>query len=89
MIRTIVTALVTTALGLGVASVVISPAEAASKTYKNCTALNKDYAHGVGKSGARDRTKSRPVTNFKVSTSIYNKNSKSDRDNDGIACEKR
>jgi hypothetical protein len=60
--------------------------------FKNCTALNKVYAHGVGKSGARDRTSGTPVTDFKVSTSLYKKIIKFrkslDRDKDGIACER-
>ena len=59
---------------------------------KNCTALNKKYPHGVGKSGAKDKTSSKPVTNFKKSTKIYktamSKNKGLDRDKDGIACEK-
>ena len=62
---------------------------AAAKTYKNCTAMNKAYPHGVGRKGARDKTSGTPVTNFKVSNSIYAANRKSDRDKDGIACEKR
>ena len=61
--------------------------------YKNCTALNKGYPHGVGKKGARDRTSGKPVTTFKRSTKIYNAAMKAnrglDRDKDGIACEKR
>ncbi len=69
--------------------VAASPAEAANKTYKNCTALNKDYKHGIGRKGARDKTSGKPVTNFTRNTKIYNKNKKSDRDKDGIACEKR
>ncbi|MCE1174038.1 MAG: excalibur calcium-binding domain-containing protein [Propionibacteriales bacterium] len=60
--------------------------------FKNCTALNKVYAHGVGKSGARDHTSGTPVTDFKVSTSLYKKIIKYrkslDRDKDGIACER-
>jgi hypothetical protein len=61
--------------------------------YKNCTALNKKYPHGVGKAGARDRTKSgAPVTTFKRSTKIYNTamshNKRLDGDKDGVACEK-
>lgn len=69
------------------------------KYYTSCSALNKDYPHGVGKKGAKDKTSSKPVTNFKVSTTVYNmnngpRNTKTgeydlDRDNDGIACEKR
>jgi len=66
---------------------------AAKYKFANCTALNKVYAHGVGKSGAHDKTSGTPVTNFKRSTSLYKKvirhNSGLDRDRDGIACEKR
>ncbi|CAN5536795.1 hypothetical protein BH09ACT4_BH09ACT4_25750 [soil metagenome] len=60
-------------------------------TYKNCTALNKKYPHGVGKPGAHDKVSgsTKPVTNFKVSASLYSANKKSDRDHDGVACEKR
>jgi len=49
------------------------------------------YPHGVGRKGARDHVSgtSRPVTNFYVSTTIYNANTGRDRDKDGVACEKR
>lgn len=78
------------AAGLLVAGpVAAGPADAAAKTYKNCTALNKDYPHGVGKPGARDKTSGTPVRNFEVSKALYDANKKSDRDKDGIACEKR
>jgi hypothetical protein len=62
-----------------------------AKTYANCTALNKKYPHGVGKPGAHDHVKgsTKPVTNFTVSSSLYKANKKSDRDGDGVACEKR
>ena len=43
--------------------------------YDNCTKYNKKYPHGVGKAGARDKTKSKtaePVTTFKRSTKLYN-----------------
>jgi hypothetical protein len=70
----------------------ISPAEAAV-SYKNCTALQKTYPHGLGKTHAKDKTSGTPVTNFKHSTKKYKKakrhNSGLDRDKDGIACEKR
>ena len=82
-------------LGAGLST----PAEAAkAKSYKNCKALNKVYKHGVGKKGAKDKTSGKAVKNFKVSTKIYKlndgKNRRAgekdlDRDNDGIACEKR
>jgi excalibur calcium-binding domain-containing protein len=75
------------------------PASAAApESYKNCTALNKDYPHGVGRSGARDKTSGKPVTTFRVSNTVYSYNDGAarhtgeydlDRDNDGIACEKR
>ncbi|MFZ0529257.1 MAG: excalibur calcium-binding domain-containing protein [Propionicimonas sp.] len=61
--------------------------------FKNCTAMNKVYPHGVGKVGARDHTSGQRVTTFKKSTSLYKKiiayRSGLDRDKDGIACEKR
>ncbi len=71
--------------------VAVAPAEAAAKKYKNCTALNKVYKHGVGKKGAKDkvRGKTKPVTNFTVNNAVYAKNTHLDRDKDGIACEKR
>ena len=78
-------AVTTAALLLGAAA----PSLAAAKTYQNCTAMNKAYPHGVGRPGARDKTSSTPVTNFKVSSSLYAANRKSDRDGDGVACEKR
>jgi hypothetical protein len=69
------------------AASVESPA-AASKKFRNCTALNKVYPHGVGKVGARDKTRGTPVTNFKRSNKLYRENTARDRDRDGIACEK-
>lgn len=70
-----------------------SAAAKAPAPYKNCTQLNKKYAHGLGKAGARDRTSGTPVTSFTRSTRLYNLamsyNRGLDRDKDGIACEKR
>lgn len=81
-----------------VASVaLVAPATAASssdapqakaKTYKNCTALQRDYPHGVGLPNAHDHTSGTPVTNFKRSKPLYKANKGSDGDGDGIACEK-
>ncbi|MET4136657.1 excalibur calcium-binding domain-containing protein [Pseudarthrobacter sp. PvP090] len=76
------------------------PAHAAPspKSYKNCTELNKVYPHGVGKTGARDKTSGTPVTTFRVNSKVYSYNDGAqrrlgeydlDRDDDGIACEKR
>jgi hypothetical protein len=63
----------------------------AVKKFSNCTKLNKTYAHGVGKQGARDHVSgsSTPVTTFKRNTTVYNQNTARDGDKDGIACEKR
>jgi hypothetical protein len=82
--------------GLAVVSVlaaptalVVGPAEAAgAKTFQNCTALNKAYPHGVGLPNAKDKTSGTPVTAFKRSKPLYDANRKSDRDRDGVACEK-
>jgi hypothetical protein len=84
-VRRMLVAATTAALFLGTAA----PSHAAAKRFKNCTALNKVYSHGVGRTGARDKTSGTPVTNFKVSNSLYAANRSSDRDGDGIACEKR
>jgi hypothetical protein len=59
----------------------------AAKTFKNCTELNRVYKGGVALPGAVNQggaTKYEP----KYSKSLYLANKKSDRDNDGIACEK-
>lgn len=77
------------------ATAVPATAAPAPKSYKNCTELNKVYPHGVGKKGARDKTSGKPVTTFRVDNTLYNLNDGGfrqydlDRDNDGIACEKR
>lgn len=96
MRRALATLTVSVACLSPVAAATASPSEATATVtttatrYKNCTALNKVYAHGVGKKGARDRTSgSRPVTNFRVNTTVYRANTHLDRDKDGIACEKR
>lgn len=71
----------------------VAPAQAVPAKWKNCTVVNKTYAHGVGKSNAVDKTTGKKVTNFKRSTPLYNEamqaNKGLDRDKDGIACEKR
>ena len=81
--------------GATVALILASPAgagveraTATAKTFRNCTALNRVYPHGVGRVGARDRTSGTPVRAFKRSNLLYRQNSGSDRDKDGIACEK-
>lgn len=84
---------VVAAVVLGVVGVSAGPAGAVPAKWKNCTAVNKSYPHGVGKATAKDRTSGRPVTTFKRSNSLYatamKANKGLDRDKDGIACEKR
>ena len=66
---------------------VVSQANAAAKKFKNCTELNKIYPGGVALPGAVNAggvTKKEP----KYDKALYTANKKSDRDSDGIACEK-
>lgn len=77
------------AVALAPVVVCATQAQAAPTRFKNCTELNKKYAHGVGRSGAKDHTTGKPVTTFTVNTALYNANTHLDRDKDGIACEKR
>ena len=61
--------------------------QAAAKIFKNCTELNKVYPGGVALLGAVNsggETKKEP----KYDKALYTANKKSDRDKDGIACEK-
>ena len=64
-----------------------SSVNAAAKKFKNCTELNKIYPGGVALPGAINSggtTKKTPIYN----KALYVANKKSDRDKDGIACEK-
>ena len=64
-----------------------SPVNAAAKKFKNCTELNKVYPGGVALPGAVNAggaTKKEP----KYDKALYTANKKSDRDGDGIACER-
>ena len=64
-----------------------SQTNAAAKKFKNCTELNKVYPGGVAKPGAVNKggaTKNEPT----IDAALYKANIKSDRDKDGIACEK-
>lgn len=71
-----------------------APVAAGAREYANCPELNADYPQGVGRPGAKDTTSTGdpvtdPVTEFTVNQAVYDANTKSDRDDDGIACEKR
>ncbi|GAB3256358.1 excalibur calcium-binding domain-containing protein [Kineosporia babensis] len=62
------------------------------KKYKNCTALNKDFKHGIRKKGGKDKVRGKsdpvPAKLIPIRTKLYNANTKLDRDKDGVACEK-
>ena len=65
----------------------LSQANAAAKKFKNCTELNKVYPGGVALPGAVNSggaIKKEP----KYDKALYTANKKSDRDGDGISCEK-
>ncbi|MFF2030345.1 excalibur calcium-binding domain-containing protein [Arthrobacter sp. NPDC058192] len=94
--KLIIASLAGTAIVLS--STAVPATAAAPKSYKNCTELNKVYPHGVGRKGAWDKTSGKRVTNFRVDSTLYSYNDGAarhrgeydlDRDNDGIACEKR
>ena len=72
---------------LGFALSATPSSQAAAKVFKNCTELNKVYPGGVALPGAVNAggaTKKEP----KYDKALYTANKKSDRDGDGIACEK-
>ncbi len=76
-------------LGISIVCVIMPnyPVQAAVKVFKNCTELNKVYPGGVALPGAVNAggvTKLTP----KFDKKLYEANKKSDRDKDGIACEK-
>lgn len=67
--------------------VLVPTGSPAVKVFKNCTELNKVYPGGVALPGAVNaggETKKEP----KYNRTLYIANKKSDRDKDGIACEK-
>jgi hypothetical protein len=69
------------------------------RAYPSCAAMHRGiYPHGVGRTAARDRTSGAPVTTFVRSAAGYRMNDSRvpsrhqydlDRDNDGVACERR
>ena len=66
--------------------------KAAVTVFKNCTALNAKYPGGVAKAGVKYNLVNGKKKAFKkrptFSTALYAANKKSDRDKDGIACER-
>lgn len=92
--------IITGVLSLSLISVTSAESHAATKAkaFKNCTEMQKKYKGGVSKkAGLKNRTgydkKGKAIykeTKYKayVSLATYNLNAKSDRDKDGIACER-
>jgi hypothetical protein len=64
------------------------PPPTAAKEYANCTAMHQDYKGGVARPGAVDKRASGSAK-YKphYDQALYDANTKSDRDKDGIACE--
>lgn len=61
---------------------------APATTYANCTAMHADYKGGVARPGAVDhRTSGHAKYPPYYSQALYDANTKSDRDRDGVACE--
>lgn len=69
----------------------VSVAQKKPKKYKNCTALHKDFEHGIRKRGAKDKVRGDsdpvPARLIPVKRKLYKANTKLDRDKDGVACE--
>ena len=75
------------AICLAIVILAMPSSQAAAKEFKNCTELNRVYPGGVAMPGAINsggKTKKTP----KYNKALYLANQKSDRDKDGIACEK-
>ena len=79
--------IVVASICLGLIIAFPSQSYASAKKFKNCTELNKVYPGGVALPGAVNAggaTKKEP----KYDKALYTANKSSDRDKDGIACEK-
>jgi hypothetical protein len=82
MKRLIITIVLVALNSIAVPSFATSP-----KVFKNCSALNKVYPGGVALRGAINQGGTTKITP-KYDNALYKANRKSDRDKDGIACEK-
>jgi hypothetical protein len=65
----------------------VSPAGAAARKFKNCTAMHVVYKGGVERPGAVNKGGKLRYKPY-VSLALYNANKSLDRDHDGIACER-
>lgn len=72
---------------------VATPAEAAGVNYRNCTALTRDFKHGVAKNAASAQRQvrqgyGRPATTRRAKKVYWANYRSMDRDRDGTACER-
>ncbi|GAB2982964.1 excalibur calcium-binding domain-containing protein [Nocardioides montaniterrae] len=86
----VIAALSVAALSSGLALSVAPSAEAAS--YANCTALHRDFKHGVAKSAAAAQKQvrqgyGRPAYGKRAQNIYWTVYRSMDRDKDGTACE--
>ncbi len=65
----------------------LASSQAVTKVFKNCTELNRVHPGGVARPGAVNMGGATKLTP-KYDKKLYEANKKSDRDKDGIACEK-
>ena len=77
----------TVCIAVGISFAMVPSAQATAKSFKNCTELNKVHPGGVALPGAVNKGGETKLTP-KFSKKLYEANKKSDRDKDGIACEK-
>ncbi len=64
-----------------------SSAEAAVKTFKSCSELNKSFKYGIANSAKFVNRGAGPISKPTVSAATFKKNQKLDKDKDGIICE--
>ena len=65
----------TSQVGTGSKTVTVRvPAPVKLVSYANCAAMQKVHPHGVGRTGAKDKTSGKPVTTFLVHTKLYEYN---------------
>jgi hypothetical protein len=74
-------------VALGISISFLPSSQAVAKVFKNCTELNKVHPGGVARPGAVNMGGATKLTP-KYDKKLYEANKKSDRDKDGIACEK-
>jgi hypothetical protein len=79
--------MLTAGICIGLTIAMMPQSQAAAKVFKNCTELNKVYPGGVALPGAVNAGGATKLTP-KYDKKLYTANKKSDRDKDGIACEK-